>query len=164
VSAGRGNDVPTLVAAAERTIAAVDSCWLVTLDGLGAAQARPMGRLPLQQPFDWSLRFLVDRRSGKAGDILAQPRVTLVFQLRDEAFVSAQGSARLVVRASEVAARWLPAYDVYFPAGGERGNAGFIEVAVTHLQLWIRGVTAEPFGLRTTELTREPGGPWRLRG
>jgi hypothetical protein len=30
------------------------------------------------------------------------------------------------------------------------------------MELWIRGVTPEPFGLRPTILERDDGGGWRL--
>jgi len=30
------------------------------------------------------------------------------------------------------------------------------------MELWIRGVTPEPFGLRATVLQRDTGGGWRL--
>jgi hypothetical protein len=30
------------------------------------------------------------------------------------------------------------------------------------MELWIRGVTPEPFGMRPTTLERDAGGAWRL--
>ena len=52
-------------------------------------------------------------------------------------------------------------YDVYFPSEADRASAIFVEVEVERMELWIRGVTPEPFGLRATVLARDGGG-WRL--
>jgi hypothetical protein len=41
-------------------------------------------------------------------------------------------------------------------------NAAFIEVEIKRMELWIGGVTPEPFGLRPTVLERVSGGEWRL--
>ena len=69
------------------------------------------------------------------------------------------GVARIVTDATEVARRWKPAYDAYF---ADRQSAGFIELRANHMQLWIRGVTPEPFGVRTTDLERGEDGHWRV--
>jgi hypothetical protein len=38
--------------------------------------------------------------------------------------------------------------------------AAFVEVAIERLELWIRGVTPEPFGMKTTVVERDGDG-WR---
>lgn len=45
----------------------------------------------------------------------------------------------------------------------DRGRpcALFVEVAIERMELWIRGVTPEPFGTKPTVLEREGEG-WRL--
>ena len=53
-------------------------------------------------------------------------------------------------------------YDTYFPSAADRANAVFVAVAVARINLWIRGVTPEPFGLRTTILERDAGHGWRV--
>ena len=58
-------------------------------------------------------------------------------------------------------ARWKAAYNAYFPSEQDRANAAFVEVDIERMELWIRGVTPEPFGLRATVLARDGGG-WRL--
>ena len=73
------------------------------------------------------------------------------------------GKAALHENASETRSRWKSAYDVYFPSETDRANAIFVEVEVERMELWIRGVTPEPFGLRATVLRRDAGG-WRLTG
>ena len=51
---------------------------------------------------------------------------------------------------------------LYFPTEQDRANAIFVEVDVERMELWIRGVTPEPFGLRATILERDAGRGWRL--
>lgn len=55
---------------------------------------------------------------------------------------------------------WKDAYARYFPTDKDRVNAGFIEVRIERMELWIRGVTPEPFGLLATILQRDPKGAW----
>ncbi|MDF2117715.1 pyridoxamine 5'-phosphate oxidase family protein [Roseiarcaceae bacterium H3SJ34-1] len=151
-------DVSRLLAAAAKTIAHVRYCWLVT----GAAHARPMGHV-ISDPDGWNIRFITGSRSRKAADIRGAGKVGLIFQHDPtEAYVSLTGAATLVERASEVNRLWKHAYDTYFPTETERANAAFIEVAAERMELWIRGVTPEPFGLQTTELVRDAEGSWRF--
>ena len=79
------------------------------------------------------------------------------------AFVTLIGKATLHENASETHNRWKAAYNVYFPSEADRANAIFVEVEIERMELWIRGVTPEPFGLRATVLERDAEG-WRLIG
>jgi general stress protein 26 len=112
---------------------------------------------------EWKIRFVTDGRSRKACDIRRDGKVTIVFQHDPEdAYVTLIGRASLRESASEVRRRWKRAYDAYFPGEQDRANAAFVEVEVERMELWIRGVTPEPFGLQTTTLERDAGGAWRL--
>ena len=71
------------------------------------------------------------------------------------------GKARLLERADDVNRFWKKHYEAYFPTPADRAAAAFIEVDVGRMELWIRGVTPEPFGLHATKLARD-GGAWRL--
>jgi len=63
---------------------------------------------------------------------------------------------------SEVLPLWKSAYDVYFSTEQDRANASFVEIEVERMELWIRGVTPEPFGLFPTILERAASSGWRL--
>ena len=149
---------------AVRVIAEVRYCWLVAEGEDGAVTARPMGRVsPHPKKTDWAMSFVTDGRSRKAAEIRRSGKATLVFQRGDEdAYVALIGSARLSEEPAEVGSRWNAAYDVYFPTDDDRANAAFIDIAVERMDLWIRGVTPEPFGTRTTTLVRGPGGGWAV--
>ena len=72
-----------------------------------------------------------------------------------------KNAARLIEDVSEVRALWKEdAHARYFPTEKDRANAGFIEVRIERMELWIRGVTPEPFGLHATILQRNPKGAW----
>jgi general stress protein 26 len=96
-------------------------------------------------------------------DILRAGNVAVIFQGdADEAYLALTGSATLRAGASDDGRRWRDSYNAYFQGAEDRKNAAFIEVQVDRMELWIRGVTPEPFGLRPTVLERDAAGRWRL--
>ena len=154
-------EVASLLTGAAKTIQAVRYCWLVTASSNGF-NARPMGRvLPDRSEDGWIVRFVTDGRSRKAHELCGEREVGLIFQSDpDEAYAALFGKARLLERADEVARFWKKHYEVYFPTPADRAAAAFIEVDIVRMELWIRGVTPEPFGLNATKLTRD-GGVWQ---
>ena len=158
-----GVDVSRLMAGAAKTMRSARYCWLVTASEAGAPHVRPMGRV-LNDPGEdeWKIRFLTDGRSQKAAEMRRASDVTILFQHDpDLAFATLIGRATLHESESETRSRWKAAYDVYFPSEADRTNAIFVEVEVERMELWIRGVTPEPFGLRATVLERRSEG-WCL--
>jgi general stress protein 26 len=156
-------DVSRLLAGAARAMASVRYCWLATASDAGHPRFRPMGQI-LRDPGEdeWTIRFLTDGRSRKAADMRRDGEVSILFQHDPGlAFMTLAGKAALHDDASEVRARWKRAYDVYFPSEADRANAIFVEVEVERMELWMKGVTPEPFGLRATLLERDAGGGWR---
>ena len=158
----QGGDVARLLAGAARAIASVRYCWLATMSEGGLVSARPMGRTPSDLDEDeWTIRFVTDGRSRKASEIWRVDKVAVIFQREaDDAYIALIGAARLRMGASEDRRHWRDAYEVYFPTAEARANAAFIEINVERMDLWIRGVTPEPFGLRPTKLERGSTG-WR---
>lgn len=159
-----GPEVARLLAGAAKAAASVRFCWLATTADHGGFGARPMGRLP-EEPGDkdWTIRFLTDGQSHKAADVRRNAKVTVIFQHEaDDAYLALTGAALLREGAAEVLPRWKAAYDVYFPSEQDRANAAFVEIEAERLDLWIRGVTPEPFGLFPTILERDASGGWRL--
>jgi general stress protein 26 len=150
-----------LVAGVERIIRAVEYCWLISRSE-GGIRARPMGRILAQPGEDeLTIRFLTDGRSQKAADIRRSQTVTLIFQKEaEDAYVSLEGTARLNETKEYVQALWKESYGRYFPTNEDRAHAAFIEVETTRMELWVRGLTPEPFGARPTIMTREPDGTW----
>jgi general stress protein 26 len=154
--------VSALLAGAAKTVQAVRYCWLVTMAADGF-NARPMGRvLPDKSEGGWTIRFVTDGPSRKAHELCGERQVGLIFQSDpDEAYAALFGKARLLERAEDVDRLWKKHYEVYFPTPADRAAAAFIEVDVTRMELWIRGVTPEPFGVQATRLARDEG-VWRL--
>ena len=158
-------DVSRLLVGAAKAMRSARYCWLATEAEAGPPHVRPMGRV-LNDPGEdeWRIRFLTDGRSHKVADMRRAEEVAILFQHDpDLAFVTLIGRAALHENASETRRRWKSAYDVYFPSETDRENAIFVEVEVERMELWVRGVTPEPFGLRATVLRRDAGG-WRLTG
>jgi general stress protein 26 len=153
-----------LLGAAAARIAKLRYCWLLTATGDGGTRPRPMGRLPRDPGDDeWRLRFLTNRRSAKVADMRRDARVSAIFQHdRDDVFVAVAGIAGFVEDGPGIRKRWTAAYDAYFPEGPDRSGAIFVTIDVERVELWIRGLTAEPFGLRTTVIERDAGRGWQL--
>lgn len=152
-----------LSAGVEKIIASAAYCWLLTRTENGV-RSRPMGRILAGQDEDaWTLRFLTNLRSKKAEEVRRFDNVALIFQKDDEeAYIALGGVARLIDAKQDVEALWNEkAYGRHFPTDDERLNAGFVEVKVAHMELWIRGLTPEPFGVRPTILERDSNGSWR---
>ena len=157
-------EVDRFLAGAAKTIASAPYCWLATASDAGTPRIRPMGQIPRDPGEDeWTIRFLTDGRSRKAADMQRDSEVAILFQHDpDLAFMTLTGKAVLHDDALEVRGRWKRAYDGYFPTETDRANAIFVEVEVERMELWIRGVTPEPFGLRATVLRRDAQGGWRV--
>lgn len=156
-------EVSRLLAGAANAIASARSCWLVTSTEIGAVHARPMGQLPRSLDGDeWTIRFVTDGRSRKAEEIRHGGRTTIIVQNADDTFINLTGPASLCEEAADVRRRWKKAFDAYFPTGQDRANAAFIAVDVKRMELWIRGLTPEPFGMRPTKLERDARGVWCL--
>jgi general stress protein 26 len=157
-------EVRALLAGAAKTIQAVRYCWLVTKAAGDGFNARPMGRvLPEKGEDGWVVRFVTDGRSRKAHELCGVPEVGLIFQSDpDEAYVALFGKARLLERAGDVERFWKKPYEAYFPTPADRAAAAFIEVEIGRMELWIRGVTPEPFGANATRLARDNDGAWHL--
>jgi general stress protein 26 len=156
-------EVSRLMAGAAKTMRSARYCWLATATEAGAPHVRPMGRV-LNDPGEdeWTIRFLTDGRSQKAADMRRAEEVAILVQHEpDLAYVTLIGKAALHEDASETHSRWKAAYDVYFSSETDRRHAIFVEVEVERMELWIRGVTPEPFGLSATVLERDAEG-WRL--
>lgn len=154
--------VDRILAGAQKIVSEVQYCWLVSRSH-ESIRARPMGRiLSSESRDDWTIRFLTDLRSRKIADLRRDSAIGLIFQDDgDDAFASLAGAARLIENAFDVRALWKEdAYARYCPTEKDRENAGFIEVRIERMELWIRGVTAEPFGLHPTILRRDPQGAW----
>jgi len=158
-------DLRRLLDAAADRIGKIRYCWLITHDPDGGSRPRPMGRLPRDagdEPF--TLRFLTDGRSPKADNMRRAAEVSVVFQDDPrEAYAVLMGKAHFIEDKGEIRRRWIAAYDTYFPDGPERSGAIFVTVDVSRIELWIRGVTPEPFGMSTTVLERDGARCWRRR-
>jgi general stress protein 26 len=155
--------IQQLLEGAEDVIAHAPHCWLMTLSQNGGVNARPMGRVvPAPSQTGWGLYFLADSLSKKVRDIHSARQVRLIFEHRDDAFVSLAGTAEVISDTAVIARRWIADYDRVFPSPADKANAVFIDIRAEELRLWIRGLTPEPFGVRSLTLCRSLDGDWHL--
>jgi general stress protein 26 len=88
--------------------------------------------------------------------------VRLIFEGGYDAFVSLAGAAEVISNPAVVGRRWISDYDRIFPNLADKANAVFLDIRAEELRLWIRGLTPEPFGVRSSTLRRPLDGDWRL--
>jgi general stress protein 26 len=166
ISSAAKPTVDRLLATARETIAKARYCWAVTVAERGGANARPMGQLPhVPGEDEWTKWFLTNGGSRKAAEIRRTSRITLVYQREsDDAYITLMGHAVLVDDPSAVRSRWQKRYNDYFPnePDPERPNALFFGLDANRIELWVRGVTPEPFGLTTTVLERDSARQWKI--
>src|SRR4051794_28835641 len=156
--------VDRLLTAARETIVNVPFCWVITSnpDGMGA-NARVVKAQPGGAGEDfWTRWFLTPRLGRKAAEIRATGRVTLAYQHDSgEAYVALAGPAQLVDDRAEVDRRFRGSvYDD--PEGVTAASLIAVNVRADHLELHVRGVTAEPWGRGRTLLDRDHAGVWHL--
>ena len=155
--------VERLLAAARETIATVPFCWVMTVADDGGANARVVQAPPTRGGEDfWTRWFLTPRIGRKAAEIGRAGRVTLAYQHQSgNAYVALSGQAELLDDRAEVESRFRgSAYDD--PEGLVAASLIAVRVTADHLELHVRGVTAEPWGRGRTLLDRQPDGSWRL--
>jgi general stress protein 26 len=152
----REQRVDCMLAAARKTIDKVRISWALT-ESENERSIRPMGHLPhVQGEDDWTIWFLTSGDSRKIADLRHDQRTTLVFQHdADDAYVTLSGLSVLVEDPSEIKARWKERYNVFFPTEVDRTRSIFFRLVADQAELWVRGVTPEPFGISTTTLKRD---------
>ena len=121
-----------------------------------------MGRIPGAPGDDaWIVWFMTRRISRKALEIDRAGRLTVVFQHdADDGYLTLIGRSEIVTERAIIRPRWHKDWNLFFPGGAEDENAIFIRTEAMRLELWVRGVTAEPFGGRTTILERNELQQW----
>jgi general stress protein 26 len=160
-AAQQQQEVEQLLAAARRTIEEVPYFWVVTAGSEGA-NARIVQGQPNRDGEDfWTRWFLTPPNGRKAAEIRRAGRASLAYQhASGEAFVTLSGPAELIDDRGEVNNRFQGS-----PYEDSKGlvAAGLIAIRVVadHLELHVRGVTAEPWGRGRTSMDRNPDGSWR---
>jgi general stress protein 26 len=153
--------VERLLAAARDTISEVPFCWVITQGDNGEVSARVVKSQPGDVGDDfWTRWFLTPRTGRKSAEIRKSARVTLAYQhVSGNAYVAVAGPAELIDDRDAVDRRFRGSiYDD--PEGKVASILIAVRVRVDHLELHVRGVTAEPWGRGRTLLGRDPDGNW----
>jgi general stress protein 26 len=155
-------DVVRLLAGARAVIAEVPYCWVVTPAAeAGGANARVVKAFPNADGEAWWIRWFLTRSAArKTAEIRKAGRVTLAFQhASGEAYVTLRGPVALIEERSAVESRLQRVDD---PGSALAGQLIAVRLEADHIEVHIRGVTAEPWGHGRTLLAREPNRTWRL--
>lgn len=152
-----------MLAAARRAVEEVPFFWVVTAAAEGGANARIVNAQPGRTGEDFWVRWFLTPPSGrKAAEIGRTGRATLAYQhTSGEAFVAVSGRAELIDDRAEVNSRFHGSAHED-PKGLVAASLIAVRVVADHLELHVRGITAEPWGRGRTSLDRNPDGSWRL--
>ena len=160
----RETQVDRLLAAARETIVQVPFFWVVTPtpNGRGANARVVNAQLGDAGEDFWTRWFLTPRIGRKAAEIQATGRVTLAYQPKSgNAYVALTGPAELIDDRQEVNRRFRgSAYDD--PEGITAASLIAVKVTADHLEVHVRGVTAEPWGRGRTLIDRDTSRIWHL--
>lgn len=155
--------VSRLLAGAARVIASVRYGWLLTAARTEWLSARPMGRLQRDlEEEDWRLRFVADGRSRKIRELQRAGEAAVIIQDGNDAFVSLMGASTLHGDTALASQLMSKSFELHFPSEEDRSHATVIEIDTRQMDLWIRGVTPEPFGVRPARLARDAKRVWHL--
>jgi general stress protein 26 len=156
--------VERLLEAAAATMKKARYCWAMTVAEDGCLNARPMGwqKWPASEdPFD--ILFLTRLGSRKMLELGRTGRLSVVYQHdADDSYLTLIGRTAAVTDRAVLRAHWQPAWNRFFPAGADDESACFVQFESDRIELWVRGVTPEPFGTRGAILEHGRGQAWRL--
>jgi general stress protein 26 len=158
----RREQVQRLLAGAARTMAEVPFCWVITVaeDGTGAhgrAVKDQKGGIDVDP---WTRWFLARRVSRKVAEIRRTGRATLAYQHDSGgAYVTLSGRADVIDERAAVQSRFHPPNE---QEASLMPQLLAVRMTADHLELHVRGVTAEPWGQGRTFLDRGADGRWRL--
>ena len=150
------------LAGASTLLATARATWLITGGVDGTVHARPMGALRSEASGAWSMLYLTTVGSRKVADIRRSGASIVIVQRNSDAFATLGGMATVLDDATEVRRLWITEYDGYFPTEQDRSNAALIKFEIKRMDLWIRGVTPEPFGFEPVSLELAEDGQWRM--
>jgi len=150
------------LAGASKLLATAPATWLITSGMDSLLHARPMGALRPWGSCGWTMHYLTNIRSRKIADIRRSGASTVIVQRDCDAFATLWGMTTVLDEVTEVQKLWIPEYDRFFPTQQDSSRAALIKFEIKYMDLWIRGVTPEPFGLEPVSLELAEGGQWRL--
>jgi general stress protein 26 len=146
--------------AARATMRRKQYCLLASLgaDGISARVLQPFAPGP-----DLEVWLGTSAASRKVTELRADPRATLAYQ--DDArsaCVVLSGRVDVVDALEARRARFMNTWWAFWPEGPESADYVLLRFVPERLEVWdaARGITPEPFGLRSAHLVRRDG-EWR---
>ncbi len=131
----------SLIEAAREIIATARYCSLITMNSEGRSEARTMD--PLAPTDEMVIWFGTNPRSQKVKEILRNPKVTVYyFDAQAQAYVTIQGTARLVTDQKAKSLHWKEDWSAFYP---DR-DKGFLLIAVTPIRMEVVNIKKQVVG------------------
>jgi general stress protein 26 len=146
-----------ILSAARATIRRKKFCLVATSgrDGISARVLQPFPPDP-----DLTLWFGTSASSRKVAELGADPRATVVYQDDSKAAcVVCAGRIDVLDAITVREQRFMPPWYAFWPEGPASEDFVVLRFVPDRLEVWdgSRGITPEPFGLRSACLTRRDG-------
>ena len=156
--AGEAVTAEELLAAARGIMAQSEYCWAVTASAEGRANARVMGRVAsVPEEDEWTVWFLVNRRSRKATEVGDSGCVTAAYSNSTlTKYAVLLGPAVLVEDRSVIARLWQERWNSLFAQGKHDPDIAFIKLEPDRMEVFVEGMQ------RYVVLERDRGSGWRL--
>jgi general stress protein 26 len=161
------------VATAEEFLAAAGEimvqsayCWAMTATADGGVNARVMGRVPkLPDEDQWTVWFLVSRRSRKASEVASSGRLTVAYGTTTlTKYAVLLGRAVLVDDRAVIARHWQESWSSLFANGKHDPDIAFIQLEPDRMEVFVEGMQRyvaleRDLERRWTLVPSEPSGP-----
>jgi general stress protein 26 len=156
--AGKVAAAEELLAAAREIMAQSEYCWAVTASADGGANTRVMGRVAKVPGEDeWTVWFLVNRRSRKASEVASSGRLAAAYGSSTlTKYAVLLGRAVLVEDRSVIARRWQESWSSLFAQGKHDPDIAFVKLEPDRMEVFVEGMQ------RYAALERDLERGWRL--
>ncbi len=115
--------------------AAANVCILITTDAEGNRHNRPMDATRFDD--EGNCWFFASRNSGKLKDISNNNKIQLVFANPDrDDYLEIHGAGTVICDEKELADKWSPLVDAWFPGGVKDPQVCLVKVEVTSVFYW----------------------------
>jgi general stress protein 26 len=145
----------TAVKTLTNMIEGLDVCMLITTDGEGQRNNRPMAAIKFDELGNcW---FFASRSSGKLKDLSINNKLQLVFaNPATDDYVEIHGVGNVICDAEEISNKWSPLVSQWFPNGVKDPEVCLVKVEVTNVFYWDEAAEGiQRLAIRTTTVVED---------
>ena len=129
------NDPKDQLAKFIKLIEDVNTCMMITTDGKGKLNARPMNNAKVEE--DGSIWFFTNEFSGKVAQISHENKIFLTYASPNiNSYVALNATAELIDDKNKIDELWTPVMNAWFPEGKEDPKILLIHAKPIDAEYW----------------------------